>query len=224
MQITNEKMSESQIDRANKKDMAYEILKQRIINNEYKPLDTLTEQSICSELGISKTPVREAFKELEKDGFVKIIPSIGCLVSSIGLDYIHEIFEIREILECAAARIVAERGDKSVFEEMLKNHESFELAEKKNIKGSVVSGFEIHTAIFETIGNSRLLDFYKNIQNHIIRIRLFFIYQFDLDKTERMNAEHKMILKTIIAGDPNAAEKAMKEHLRNSQERIKSLL
>jgi len=107
---------------------------------------------------------------------------------------------------------------------MLKNHESFELAEKKNIKGSVVSGFEIHTAIFETIGNSRLLDFYKNIQNHIIRIRLFFIYQFDLDKTERMNAEHKMILKTIIAGDPNAAEKAMKEHLRNSQERIKSLL
>ncbi|HNV36997.1 MAG TPA: GntR family transcriptional regulator, partial [Rectinema sp.] len=77
MQITNEKMSESQIDRANKKDMAYEILKQRIINNEYKPLDTLTEQSICSELGISKTPVREAFKELEKDGFVKIIPSIG---------------------------------------------------------------------------------------------------------------------------------------------------
>jgi len=224
MQITNEKMSESQIDRANKKDMAYEILKQRIINNEYKPLDTLTEQSICSELGISKTPVREAFKELEKDGFVKIIPSIGCLVSSIGLDYIHEIFEIREILECAAARIVAERGDKSVFEEMLKNHESFELAEKKNIKGSVVSGFEIHTAIFETIGNSRLLDFYKNIQNHIIRIRLFFIYQFDLDKTERMNAEHKMILKTIIAGDPNAAEKAMREHLRNSQERIKSLL
>jgi len=224
MQITNEKMSESQIDRANKKDMAYEILKQRIINNEYKPLDTLTEQSICSELGISKTPVREAFKELEKDGFVKIIPSIGCLVSSIGLDYIHEIFEIREILECAAARIVAERGDKSAFEEMLKNHESFELAEKKNIKGSVVSGFEIHTAIFETIGNSRLLDFYKNIQNHIIRIRLFFIYQFDLDKTERMNAEHKMILKTIIAGDPNAAEKAMREHLRNSQERIKSLL
>ena len=224
MQITNEKMSESQIDRANKKDMAYEILKQRIINNEYKPLDTLTEQSICSELGISKTPVREAFKELEKDGFVKIIPSIGCLVSSIGLDYIHEIFEIREILECAAARIVAERGDKSAFEEMLKNHESFELAEKKNIKGSVVSGFEIHTAIFETIGNSRLLDFYKNIQNHIIRIRLFFIYQFDLDKTERMNAEHKMILKTIIAGDPNAAGKAMKEHLRNSQERIKSLL
>ena len=224
MQITNEKMSESQIDRANKKDMAYEILKQRIINNEYKPLDTLTEQLICSELGISKTPVREAFKELEKDGFVKIIPSIGCLVSSIGLDYIHEIFEIREILECAAARIVAERGDKSAFEEMLKNHESFELAEKKNIKGSVVSGFEIHTAIFETIGNSRLLDFYKNIQNHIIRIRLFFIYQFDLDKTERMNAEHKMILKTIIAGDPNAAEKAMKEHLRNSQERIKSLL
>jgi len=93
MQITNEKMSESQIDRANKKDMAYEILKQRIINNEYKPLDTLTEQSICSELGISKTPVREAFKELEKDGFVKIIPSIGCLVSSIGLDYIHEILK-----------------------------------------------------------------------------------------------------------------------------------
>ena len=217
-------IQKDQIDATNKKNMAYEIIKQRIINNEYKPLDTLTEQLICSELGISKTPVRETFKELEKDGFVKIIPSIGCLVSSIGLDYIHEIFEIREILECAAARIVAERGDKTIFEDILKNHESFELAEKKNIKGSVVSGFEIHTAIFETVGNSRLLDFYKNIQNHIIRIRLFFIYQFDMEKTERMNAEHKMILKTIIAGNSEAAEKAMREHLRNSQERLKSLL
>ena len=64
-------IQKDQIDATNKKNMAYEIIKQRIINNEYKPLDTLTEQLICSELGISKTPVREAFKELEKDEFVK---------------------------------------------------------------------------------------------------------------------------------------------------------
>jgi DNA-binding GntR family transcriptional regulator len=214
----------NQVEPTNKKENAYQIIKSRIINNEYKPMDTLTEQSICNELGVSKTPVREAFKDLEKEGFVKIIPSIGCLVSSIGLDYIHEIFEIREILECAAVRIVAERSERAPFEKLLNNHISFELAEQKNIKGSLVSGYEIHTAIFEALGNSRMLNFYKNIQSHIIRIRLYFLHQFDLNKTENMNEEHRAILKFIIAGNPEKAEQSMRIHLRNSQERIKSLL
>jgi len=208
----------------NKKNFAYDLLKKRIVNNEYKPLDPLTEQSICQEFGISKTPVREALKELEKDGFVTILPSRGCLVSSIGLDYVREIFEIREILECAAIRIVAERGNTVVFENMLENHVSFEFAEKNNIKDSIVSGYEIHTAILESVGNTRLLDIYKNIQSHIIRIRLFFLHQFDLKKTGEMNSEHKMILKALISGDPDEAERTMREHLKNSQERIKSLL
>lgn len=208
----------------NKKNFAYNLLKKRIVNNEYKPLEPLTEQSICQEFGISKTPVREALKELEKDGFVTILPSRGCLVSSIGLDYVREIFEIREILECAAIRIVAERGNTAMFENMLENYVSFEFAEKNNIKDSLVSGYEIHTAILESVGNTRLLDIYKNIQSHIIRIRLFFLHQFDLKKTNEMNSEHKMILNALISSGPDEAERAMREHLRNSQERIKSLL
>lgn len=209
---------------SNKKKLAYEFLRDRIINNDYKPLDSITEQSICQELEISKTPVREALKELEKDGFVKVLPSKGCLVSSLSIDYIREIFEIREILECAAIRIAATRADKAQFEHMLNHHESFELAEANNMKDSLVSGYEIHTTIMESVGNNRLLEFYKTIQSHIIRIRLFFLRQFDLVQLEETSSEHRKILEAIISGDIDTAEKVMREHLRNGQNRIKSLL
>lgn len=208
----------------NKKDYALAILKSRIVNNEYMPMDSLTEQSICTELNISKTPVREAFKELEKDGFVKVLPGKGCLVSSISLDYVREIFEIREILECAAVRIVAQRADKAEFEYILNHHESFEYAKNSKVKDSLLSGYSIHSAILESMGNSRLFSFYMTIQSHIIRIRLFFLRQFGISQLGEANAEHKKILEAIIAGDPDNAEKVMREHLRNGQGRIKSLL
>lgn len=209
---------------ANKKNIAFEILRNRIVNNEYKPMDSLTEQSICRELGISKTPVREALKELEKDGFVKVLPSKGCLVSSISIDYVREIFEIREILECAATKIVASKANKAQFEHMLEHHGSFDYAKDSDLKDSLVSGYEIHTAILESVGNSRLLSFYKTMQSHIIRIRLFFLHQFDMIQLEETNAEHKKILEAIIGGNPDNAEKVMREHLRNGQNRIRSLL
>jgi len=208
----------------NKKKLAYEFIRDRIIRNDYRPLDSITEQSICQELEISKTPVREALKELEKDGFVKVLPGKGCLVSGITLDYIREIFEIREIIECAAVRSAAKQGDKQFFQALLEGHVSFELAQKNNIKDSLVSGYEIHTVIVESLGNSRLLEFYNNIQSHIIRIRLFFLHQFDMKRLEEMSSEHKAILKAIISADADGAEEAMRKHLRNSQERIKSLL
>lgn len=208
----------------NKKDYAREIIKNRIVNNVYKPMDSLTEQSLCTELNISKTPIREALKELEKDGFVKVLPGKGCLVSSISLDYIREIFEIREILECAAARIVAQRSDKSIFEDILRHHESFEYAKNNNVKDSLIAGYSIHSAILESMGNSRLFSFYMTIQSHIIRIRLFFLHQFGITQLNETNAEHREILEAIIAGDPDNAEQVMREHLRNGQRRIKNLL
>ena len=94
-----------------KKAIVYENLKKRIINHSLKPGEPLNEAVLSKELKISKTPIREAFQQLEKEGFIENIPGRGAFVSRISIQDIRELFEIREILECEVIRRVASKGD-----------------------------------------------------------------------------------------------------------------
>lgn len=208
----------------NKKLLAYEVLKDRIVRNELKPLEYLNEKTLCDELGISKTPIREALQHLERNRFVVIIPNKGCFVSNIGLDLIREVFELREIHECAAARIAATRPNREIFREILQKHESFDPKNMENARENLISGYQIHKRIVEFVGNSLLSDFYQIIQDHIVRIRIYFLNKFDNHRLQETSREHKRILETILAGDPDAAEAAMREHLSNALAAIKQMI
>ena len=94
-----------------KKAIVYENLKRRIISHSLSPGEPLNESVLTKELGISKTPIREALQQLEKEGFVENIPGKGSFVSRISIQDIREMFEIREILECEVIRRVASKGD-----------------------------------------------------------------------------------------------------------------
>ncbi|MCX7787703.1 MAG: GntR family transcriptional regulator [Spirochaetes bacterium] len=208
----------------NKKLLAYEVLKDRIVRNELKPLEYLNEKTLCDELNISKTPIREALQHLERNRFVVIIPNKGCFVSNIGLDLIREVFELREIHECAAARIAATRPNREIFRELLQRHESFDPKNMENARENLLSGYQIHKRIVEFVGNSLLSDFYQVIQDHIVRIRIYFLNKFDNRRLQETSQEHKKILETILAGDPEAAEAAMREHLSNALSAVKQMI
>lgn len=208
----------------NKKLLAYEVLKDRIVRNELKPLEYLNEKTLCDELGISKTPIREALQHLERNRFVVIIPNKGCFVSNIGLDLIREVFEVREIHECAAARIAATRPNREIFREILLKHESFNPKSLENARENLISGYQIHKKIVEFIGNSLLNDFYQIVQDHIVRIRIYFLNKFDHRRLQETSQEHQKILQAIIEGNPEAAEAAMREHLSNALAAIKQMI
>ncbi|HOV37643.1 MAG TPA: GntR family transcriptional regulator [Spirochaetales bacterium] len=208
----------------NKKLLAYEILKNRIISNELKPLEYLNEKVLCEELGVSKTPIREALQHLEQNRFVVIIPNKGCFVSNIGLDLIREVFEMREIHECAAARIAATRPNREFFKELLEQEDSFEPKSLENAKQKLLSGYQIHKKIIDFIGNSLLSDFYQIVLDHIVRIRIYFFNKFDNRRLQETADEHQKILEAILAGDPEKAEVAMQEHLENALTAIKQMI
>ncbi|MCX7026457.1 MAG: GntR family transcriptional regulator [Spirochaetes bacterium] len=199
-----------------KKLQVYEILKNRIVQNELKPQEYLNEQDLCEEFKVSKTPVREALQHLERKRLVVIVPNKGCFVSNIGVDLIREVFEIREIYECAAARIAASLDDKSRFMEILENHESFDITSEEKLRQSLLSGYQIHEVIVNSVGNSFLTEFYGTILDHIIRIRVYSMARFDAKRLHETCEEHKLILHTIISGDADKAEKAMRDHLQRS--------
>ena len=209
---------------SNKKQRVYEILRNRIMNNELKPQEYLNEQSICQDLGVSKTPVREALQRLEHDRLVTIVPNKGCFVSNISIDRIREVFEIRMILEGAAARLAASSDTRHQFKSILENHESFRIHSGEETRHYLLSGYQIHTHIVEAAGNSYLTGFYQTILNHIVQIRVYFLSRFKETRLHQTIEEHKKVLQAIVDGDADGAEEAMKDHLKLSLVNINELM
>jgi len=200
-----------------KKNIVYENLKKRIITHALKQGDPLNESVLSKELKTSKTPIREAMQQLEKDGFVENISGRGSFVSRISVQDIREIFEIREILECEVVKRAALKSDPDTIEAIKKKFET-ESNGDKNSRNQLKAGDRIHAFIFESFGNKRLLEYYNGLQEHITRMRLYFFREFHPERSEESFKEHLEIMNALIAKDPQRAEKAMREHLQNSVE------
>lgn len=209
---------------SSKKTVVYDILKERIVRNELAPQQYLNENEICQELGISKTPVREALQHLERDKLVVIVPNKGCFVASISLDLIREVFEVREVFECAAARFAAGLAVKDRFSELLSRHESFSAVDDAGVRKSLISGYQIHQAIIDAAGNSFLSGYYQAILAHILRIRVHFLGRFESRRLHETVDEHRDVLNAIIDGDADGAERSMREHLGRSLVSISQLM
>jgi len=206
-----------------KKAVVYENLKKRIITHYLKPGDPLNENVLSRELKTSKTPVREAIQQLEKEGFVENVPGKGSFVSRISFQDIRELFEIRELLECEVIKRAALKSAPDKVESIKKKFE-MESNEDKNAKDHFKAGDRIHTFVFESFGNKRLLEYYKRLQEHIIRMRLNFFSELHQERSEQSFREHLDIMDALIAQDPLRAEKAMRDHLRNSVEYLKKVI
>jgi DNA-binding GntR family transcriptional regulator len=206
-----------------KRTIVYENLKKRIITHSLKHGDPLNESILAGELKTSKTPVREALQQLEKEGFVENIPGKGSFVSIISIQDIRELFEIREILECEVVKRAALKIDPDKVESIKKKFET-ESNGEKNSRDHFRAGDRIHTFVFESLGNKRLLEYYRRLQEHIIRMRLNFFSELHQERSEQSYKEHLEIVDALIAKDPLRAEKAMRDHLRNATEYIKKII
>lgn len=204
-----------------KKSLVYDYLKKKIISNQLKPVELLNEAELATELQVSKTPVREALQQLEKDGLIDNIPQKGWFVSEINIKDIRELFEIREILECSAVKMAILKADINKFI-ALRNKLS-EIINGKNPSNLLKSGEMVHTAIIESLQNRWLLEMYKSLMEHYSRTRIYFVHRFNETRLEDSSAEHTEILDAIIAKDAVTAEELMRKHLYNGFTNIKRL-
>lgn len=208
----------------NKKNRVYEILRDRIVDNVLKPQEFLNEQALSEDLEVSKTPIREALQQLEHSRLVVIIPNKGCYVANISIDRIREIFEIRTILECAAARLAASLPNRESFLAFSESNNSADSRDGEELRRRLISGYQIHTKIVEAVGNSYLTDYYRTILDNIVQIRVYFLSRFGPKRLHETIDEHKKILRAIAAGDANGAENAMREHLNAALKNINRLM
>ena len=207
-----------------KKVIVYENLKKRIITYSLKQGDPLNESILSQELKTSKTPVREALQQLEKEGFVENIPGKGSFVSRISFQDIREMFEIREILEGEVIKRAVTKLDSGKIKILRDKFISSKSENGRAVTSHFKSGDEIHTFIFETFGNNRLMEIYKRLQDHVVRNRIYFFDQSHPGRSEESFKEHLEILDALEAQDPLKAEQAVRNHLKNSIEYLKKIM
>ena len=203
----------------NKKVMVYENLKRRIIDCELVPGMPINEADFASELGVSKTPVREALRQLERDGFVDNVPGRGSTISHITPLDIREILEIREIIETGAAKHAAQfqPQDEALIKKRVEHQQLLrDEPESKEYVHEWGEWEDVHLTIVQALGNQTFLNMYEGLLDRIKRIRNHFGQRFTQRRFHEIISEHVGILDAILEGDPDRAEQAVRKHLQNA--------
>jgi DNA-binding GntR family transcriptional regulator len=200
----------------NKKTAVYEKIKEGIINGDLAPGLPINENDFARDLGVSKTPVRESLRQLEREGLVENIPGRGSAVSHITFQDIRDIFETREIIECGAAKRAALMCNEEEVRAKKQELEQYsdKWAEIKELNWGPVE--DIHLFIIGIIGNQKLIDTYLGLLDHIKRIRIHFGGRFSRQRYDELIREHAEILDALIEGGAERAEMAVQNHLRSA--------
>jgi DNA-binding GntR family transcriptional regulator len=197
--------------------LAYEKIKEAILTFQFLPNAALVEGELASQLGISKTPVRDALMRLEKEGLVTRIPYKGTYVSDINNQDMANIFTIRIVLEGLAIHLATELLTEDDFQQMQKLiADHAEALKKGDVRGVSRINTEFHNIIVNCCSNPRLQQMLHNLDDHLKRYRLLSISQGT--RTEKSVPEHQAILDAVRARDPKRAEEAMQIHLTSAMQ------
>ena len=200
------------------KEKAYDLIKEKIIKCELMPGSDLSEADIAEELGISRTPVREAILRLNQEKFVTIYPRKGIIVSSISIKDIHEVFQVREIIEPQMAKIACKHMSTEYLLNLKVRFEEakFDLSSPNNMKYFDLD-IEFHKYIVQSGNNSHLIRFANEIFDLDYRIRVMSTLEID-DIDKRSRPEHFAIIDSLISKDVDKIENTIKEHLASARE------
>ena len=200
----------------NKKKAVYETLKKRIIDGKLSPGLAINEDEFAKDLKVSKTPLREALRQLEREGLVDTIAGRGSAVSHITFQDIREIFETREIIECGVARRAALTCNPDEVRAKKKELQALRSDTAKSLESVWGPEEDIHLFIIRSLRNQKLLDTYLGLLDHIKRIRINFGRKFIPYRMTEIRNEHTAILDALIAGDADMAEQQVQAHLHNA--------
>jgi DNA-binding GntR family transcriptional regulator len=186
-----------------------DTIRRRILTGELRPGQKINESEIAIRMGISRSPVREAFRVLERDGLITTLPRKGSYITDISLNDLGELFEIRNILECYALDCIKKRSKESpdiiqsMIEELDRN------LTKKHDPFSVISGF--HYNLVELSNNSRLIELYKILAVSLRRYWL--IYHSEKGQQDISLEHHQGIIYSLKKGDYSGSKKLLKKHI-----------
>ena len=190
-------------------------IRDAILNGVYKEHEELKEARIGKELGVSRTPVREALRQLELEGLVQIIPNRGAFVTGISAKDVRDIYMIRSRLEGLCARWACEHITREQLESM---EENVYLAEFHAGKGHMEQMAELdnqfHHTLYKACDSKMLEHLLNDYHEYLLRVRKKALSS--IDRGTASNKEHRSIMEAIRAGNADLAERLASEHMKNA--------
>ena len=198
------------------RELVCEHIREAIISGVFSPGERLMEIQMADEMGVSRTPVREAIRMLEKEGFVVMIPRRGTYVSNMSIKDINDVYEIRISLDTLAAGLAAERITDGELEELqcllVKIGEAIE---SNNMAKIVEADIEFHDVLYKASRNERLRNIINNLREQITVIRgVSMRYPGRLKDTQE---EHRRLVESIAARNVEKSQEAARIHLENAE-------
>ena len=201
------------------REVVYETLREAIRTGALRPGERLMEIQLAEELGVSRTPVREAIRKLELERFVVMLPRRGTYVANLSLKDINEVFEIRAALDGLAAGLAAER----ITEEELELMERLlvEIAEhidQRDNQKIVEADEAFHDILYRASRNERLVGIIYNLREQFTRFRSVSInYPGRLQNTLE---EHRQLVEAIAQRNAETAQQKAREHIENAEQTL----
>jgi len=194
-------------------------LREKILSGAMSPDERLIETRIAKEIGVSRTPIREALHNLEQERLIKAIPRVGYVVTRMQKEEVEEICEIRVAIEGLAIRRAIERAQKQLAKDLRKNilRQRNEIA-KGNLRAYVELDAQFHEVSAVLSGSSRLLDMTQMLRRNMLRFRMQALYI--IETALKSLQGHERILKAVEKGDPGAAVALLEQHLKSAKDDV----
>jgi len=195
-----------------------EIIRERILKGEYKIGEKIKENQLATELRVSRTPIREAFKQLESEGLMEYIPNRGCFARGFTRRDMHDIYSVRKALEQLAVEWAVERISDEEIESLKSQIDLMEFYTKRNdVKKCLDLDIEFHQTIYGSTRSRFLSQILRSYQDYIVQARL--VASYDEQMLKDVLEEHMAILNAVVNRDPQNASEKMRIHLDMSKER-----
>jgi DNA-binding GntR family transcriptional regulator len=204
-------------------EQAYQLIRSDILQCKLAPGQTVAQGQLIEQYNLSKTPVREALKRLEQEGFVQSLPRFGYLITPVTVKDIENIYELRLILEKSAVQLAARRASDAELN-MLERDAQFTYRHTNTgtYQSFLETNASFHSAIALASGNRRLAENISHLLDEMTRI---FHLGLELrDSAEEMKNEHITLANALRERNADLAKQITEDQIRRSQQRVLEML
>ena len=197
---------------------AYEHLKSAILSGRLDPGKRLAEEHLAEELGVSRTPVREALHKLELEGLIKPLETRGFVVSKDSREEIEELFDMRAILEGYGLRVISEKVSENLLKQLNGLIENGEDAlRRKQLREVFKWNTQFHDTLHRMVSEKkRLHRLLVNVRKYVLRYREDTL-QYPDGGRRALDGHHKIVM-ALQLKDPDLCERVMREHIQEAKE------
>ena len=214
------------------RDVVFQTLREAILRGELKPGERLMELQLAAQLGVSRTPIREAIRMLEQEGLAVTMPRKGAEVAKMTLKGMEDVLEIREALDILACQLACDRISDELLATLEEKKKAFEASlETKDVKVIADADISFHDVIYEATGNPKLIvllsnpklvNMLNNLREQIYRYRVEYLKA--VENYPVLIKEHDDIYQSLVKHNREDATTAIREHVKNQAIAVKEVI